>query len=299
MTVTALLLLGIGIAWTMVAISQSMLAGRKGAISAFYALGTLFAAPLAWLVCFRPGERAVTAPRAGDLALVLCAACVFNCAGQACLVAGMQLGHRAATLSIAQSAMALSFCSSMVFWHERPSVAGLTGLLAVLAGIIAMGRTRHESGGRIDRKWLLLSISSFMLIAAGQIITIWPSYWSGWNDTARLRTPLTLTISCAIYLGAMLVLRERPSRSHLLPAALWAGSAVVAFFMLFLVLDRLAASGCAGCVFPVAIGLSILGFVGYSRSRLHEAFPWPVRVGLCSILTGIALIALHVFLRSR
>lgn len=291
---TILLLVGIGTAWTLVGVSQSVLASRKATICAFYALATLFAVPGAWIFCYRPAGWATTVSRLDDLVLVLLGACLLNCAGQACLVYGMQCGHRAVTLAIAQSAMVLTFCASILFWGERPGVIGLGGLLVVLCGICILSATRHAPAATFDRRWFFCATASFLLIGAGQILTIWPSYWVGWNDDAQLRTPLTLSISCAIYLSAMLFLRDRPIQSHLLPAVLWAIGAVSAFLMLFRVLDQLAVAGSAGCAFPVGIGLSLLGFALYSHLRLREPFSRQTVLGLGCVLAGIAAIVVHV-----
>lgn len=297
MGLTLLMLVGLGIAWALVGVSQSWLASRSAPIVAFYALGTSLAAPVAWAMVF--DWRAVNRlpPRLPELAGVLFLANLFNCAGQVCLLRGMRMGHRASTLAIAQSAMGLAFFATVVLWDEAPGLFGYGGLLAMLGGVALLAGRENADGDQPNFRWILAALGAMLLIATGMVLSMLPSHWAGWQDAANLRAPLWISLSAGIYVSTAAISQDWPTRRHLAPGLLWAGSAVAAFWLLFRTIDRLSALNCAGVLYPIGTGLSILFFTLYSRFRLQEPYSQRIRLGLGLVAAGIVALAARVLLK--
>lgn len=298
MSVTLLLLGSLGIAWALVGVSQSWLASRSAPIVAFYALGTSLAAPVAWALVFDWRAVSPLPPRLPELIGVLFLANLFNCAGQVCLVGGMRLGHRASTLAIAQCAMGLAFLATVVLWEETPGLLGYGGLVAMLGGVALLAGGEKTARNQPNLRWVLAALGALLLIAASMVLSMLPSHWSGWQDAANLRAPLWLSLSAGIYVSAAAIRREWPTRQHLAPGLLWAGSAVAAFWLLFHTIDRLSVLNCAGVLYPIGTGLSILLFALYSHFRLQEHYNSRIRLGLGLVTSGVAALATRVFLKS-
>lgn len=272
----------------------SKVAGRGIDLLTFGMVLNAFATCLSLFLCNWPVllEHGIS-ENGGTLSLFI--ACgVFNQAGMLSLLYAMRHGHKAASWSMAQSAMVIPVIAGIAIWRNPVSIANGFGVLAILLGVFAFGR-RFSTGAshtRTEGKWLILTLSAFISLGLAQTLLSAPSYWEGWSDTGRLRVPVLLFSSTVTLMVVCLVTGRRVTRQCLL----WGiGSAFSVFGVLFFLVCALDAMGAvqkAAFVYPSCIGISITVFAVYSAVCLREPFPKIAIAGVASIVVGLGLLTM-------
>lgn len=285
----------VGLFWSGTGILTSRIARRKLDFIACMALAYPATALGAW--AFTPDHAALLGGDLGRwpvLAAVMLPAGICVGAGFICLSAAMRRGHHAASWSISQSALVLPYLASLAL-GEPPRLIKALGVSVVVLSIAFFGRARQEphpdaspGGGPL---WLLLAIGSLALLGLGQTLTTLPTHLH-LEDPARLRVALSMTGSAIGYLLLAILRRRRPSRGAWLVVATFPLLVLPSHFLLYRCMDMLRPAGLTGLVYPVAVGVCILGFAVFQVLFTRETITALHWVALLIGLAGILLIAL-------
>lgn len=283
----------VGFLWACVGMVMTGVASSGGSIFAFYGLGCTLVAAIGWVALVDWSVMQDGVPRMAELFFWIGLGGAVNALGQTLMISTMRRGHKAITWGIGQSAMLIPFLASVVIWRESPGTFGWSGMGLLLAALVVMARgRRRDAGEAIDPRWLLMALSTLVLLGSAQALFSVPSHWAGWTDAARLRTPVSLSAAATVHILVMIGTRQTLERRTMKLSVLWTALALAAYVILFRCLDLMSAVGLSGVVFPIGIGTCVVVFACYSRFRLKEEFGLSDIAGIALALAGMTLIAL-------
>lgn len=281
--------------WTGVAVLYSHAAKKSVRPVGFYVVAAIVACPLAWLVVADWQTLAKGLPQSVmPLGSLMAFAGLFNVGLQLLLLHTISIGHRSTVWTISQSALVVPFLVAWLWWQEPIGWVEMTGVAAVLAGVALLGMGgKHQSakGG----PWRVFALVCFFGVGAMHVMNIIPSHEAAFQDFARLRTPLSLTAYFAGIAVVAAARRIRPSRAECLFGAAYGLIVVASAVTMYRALDLLAESHRAGLVFPLAVGISIIGFLLVDGHQAGGLSGWKRALVFSLILGGIAAIAMAQF----
>jgi len=126
-----------------------------------------------------------------------------------------------------------------------------------------------------------------------QTINTVPSRWSGWEDTYNLRVPLSMISGFIFQVVKMIFAKIKLTLNSLFYGIIAAILITLGEWSVFISMDLLKTSGLLPVVYPLAIGISIIGVALYSGVVLKEKFKVGQLVGIFIGITGIILISLQ------
>lgn len=287
--------MAVGLVWVVIGSLSSKVADRRLPIMAFFAFASGLAAIVMWLFWVRwPVLLAREASGIGRLLATMSLAGALLASSQILTIKAMQRGHKAIAWAIGQSAMALSFLAAVLIWHDPIPWTGWLGLGCVLVGVVLLATVRQDAELEVPRDWgwVLLVVALALVLAAAQVMLMLPSRWTGWEDVARLRVPVTLSVVALVHASMALVQRVKPTRELLRLSSGWAAMSILSYSGMFYALDKLADVRLAGIFFPLGIGVCIFGFTLYSKWRLREPLSALGATGIAVLIVGIGLLAI-------
>lgn len=280
-----------GFCWSLLGVIFSQASRRNLDPIGLLAMGSVFLTLLSLLLPDYDALSSGQATRVWELTLIIGGGGMAIGGGMLLLQVAMKLGHHAASWTINQSAMIIPVVVGVLFLGDTIGWFRGVGLACVLTSVLAFGLARHEAGdaetptARFHWKWLGVALLVPLMVGTQQVLSMIPSYWSNWQDVARLRVPLTMVGTLLVYWPAVAIRRRWPSRRSLLPAMLLTAIGLPGQAMAFWSLDRLANYDMAGYFFPLAIGTCTLSFVLYSILVIREH---TTRWHLAGLVLGVA-----------
>lgn len=285
--------LATGILWGGAAVVISGVARKNADFLNFMAITFMLATSIAWILIPRYSQFSLDLPRLPDLVCLFLLAGAFTACGMVALYRAMTMGHHAATWTIGQSALVFPFVLGVLVWNDTASAVNISGVVAILMGIIAMGvaqRKDSSAAGTSARAWLVIVLLAFVLLGIQQTLTTIPSRWHGWTDSARLRIPILMSGAMLSYVSASIVLRRLFRQKWLWRYGLALMCiALVSQVLLFKSLDMLGGVSRAALVFPISIGTCIISFSLYSAIVLREPPSTARYVGMGLGVVGVIL----------
>ena len=290
-----LLCIGTGLLWTLIGILFTRISKSQDHPLTYMASALFFTALWAWLFTanwYTLGSGSIPALEAFLPIIILAGA--LNSAYSIFMLYAMRRGHNAVTWTIGQSAMVVPFLASLVFWHDRVIWNGSLGVGIIFFSILILGfgRSREEKSGR-DYVWLVLAICTFLCVGISQTLFTIPSRWQGWTDAASLRIPVSTLAGFLLQAGILLRLRKFPGRQALLTGFFQSIISIVGQRMLFAGMDILGSYGMVSVVYPLSVGVCIVGVSLYSLLIMKERFKITEVSGIAAGLAGIILISWH------
>ena len=288
-----------GLMWaTGGAILSSVVRRGKDPI-AFAALSSLLTAPVIWILVPDYGViGSQPIPRLADLALFMALGGVSVGLAQLALQAAMKRGHHGASWTINQSSLAIPFVFGVVFWADQPGVGNIIGVGMVLGALVCLGlateRDEHTGRNKWQAAWFALAMLAFVLTGLEQIAKTVPSQWVDWDDVARLRAPLALTVSMLVFQAAAIGGRRYTRNVAWKEAIAMTCLTVPSHFLVYLALDVFAEHQLTGLGYPMAVCVCLLGFAVYSVVILKERLTLLRAMGLLLGIGGVVLVAWKV-----
>ena len=212
--------------------------------------------------------------------------CIFNLMNKS-----MKIGPNGLTWAMIQSAFVMPFIMGIVFFSVPCPGVRLAGIVLLLTATALMGLSGgKQGGGGFSRKWLLWTVTGFLLAGLNQCCANLPSYLleQAHTDPAGLliRTGLSGVGTAAVWFLHRTAGRKRLLAPNCVPGILiMAAGTLAASVTLFFGLDRLAAAGAGAVGYPVAMGVTIMVFQIYTAVILREKLS---RSGALSILLCLA-----------
>ncbi|HCE43288.1 MAG TPA: hypothetical protein DET40_07050 [Lentisphaeria bacterium] len=300
-----ILTLTTGLIWGGVGIVFSRVVKRKMDFYSFMLLSSGLI--LIFSMAIIPDYRAIMSGDAGSgfpgLLVVMLAVAATSNIGFLKMRGAMQCGHHGFAWAIAQSAMVLPFIFALLFWHEKAEISRIAGVIMILASFVFLSlKELRNTGKKADMKsdgingkgskWILFSISAFLLIGLSQIFSILPSHWDNWSDKGALRVPL-LCGGTFIFWAAYIFLKggRIEFKGTYLYSFIYAFLVLGGQIFLYKSLDVMAAAKISSLVYPLAIGICITMVVAYSALKLKEEFGISGIAGILMSLLGIILVS--------
>jgi drug/metabolite transporter (DMT)-like permease len=285
----------LGLVWATIGTLMAHVARRGGSVFGFYMVGTAIASVASWAFLIHwPVLLAGDVPRLWDLVVWSALAGMVNGGGQATLVSAMRRGHRGLTWAISQSAMAMPFLASFVIFQERVALVNWIGFGLILLAIATLTRKGDaEIQGGSKAAWLALALGALAMIGSAQTLFGVPSRWEGFQDVARLRVPVAMSAAVFVHAAVYLLEKTRLDRRTVSLAGIWAAEVMVAFMLLFHVLDRMEQLGRIAIVYPLGVGTCIAAFTLYCAGILRERFTWRTAGGIALSVIGIGLLSVR------
>ena len=299
-----LLLAVLGILWTLVAILLSETRQRGASVNHFYCFGSTTAVMLLFLAGYSVGGlNNVFATEYRPALICFIAAAVVNGTGQALCMSNLKQGGRALAYSIPQLSFLLTYAWSLLFWKERLSWQGVTGVLLIAAALFFLA-TRHVAKGEepyslsssLEPKRILVAFASMALIGSGQILMSIPTRFateallSPWSGACILQATNAL-----FFLGRSCCTKKvtRPQIICSLRAGLlWGCFAATCYATLLRTLRLLGEIGQAGLLFPVGNSMTILLFTAFTTLRFRERLTVAQWGAFAAVVVGILLVKL-------
>ena len=240
----------------------------------FYS-GSVSAIPIPWIIC-----------------LLLIGN--FNIFGMLLLQTAMKRGNSGIAWALTQSALIGPFLFGMVFFGEKHSLFGITGLCLVLLGMICQIKDERKTPGAAPGRMysLLLAFCAFLCCAVTQTALTISSY----SAIPMSGTGKTFLLMLGAVAGLLIFKLSRRNTSFALSGKMAVTALLLSFLslastlLLFLALDKLAAFSLAGLAYPVSLGSSIAGFALYSACVEKEKLSYRQAAGIISIIAGIFLL---------
>lgn len=290
-----LLLLTTGILWCCSGVLYSTVARKKLDFAAVMSVTTALNSLLCWLF-FVDYEKMANQPPGTVLRLAGIMFMVGILASTAFIIMqrAMKDGHHGIIWTISQSAMILPFSVGILMFHEPLLFWNGGGMLFVFFSFFLFGIQKNEktSSRPKNSKWFWLSLLTFFVLGSAQSLSTIPSYWPGWVDDANLRPPLMSAGFAIGYTAIMLSRKNRPTKETLKYSLLIICTSLPSYFASYASMDALSPFNKVSLVYPVGVGISIVGFVLYSLIILREHSTWSSRLGILFALTGLGLLAI-------
>ena len=214
--------------------------------------------------------------------------CIFNLMNKA-----MKIGPNGLTWAMIQSAFVMPFIMGIVFFAVPCPGIRLAGIVLLLTATALMGLSGGKQGGcGFSRKWLLLTVTGFVLAGLNQCCANLPSYLLKQTQTdgagLLIRTGISGAGTAAVWFFPCLAGRKKILAPNCVPGILtMAAGTVAATVTLFFGLDRLAAAGAGAVGYPVAMGVTIMMFQIYTAVILREKLSLSGALSIFLCLAGI------------
>ena len=209
----------------------------------------------------------------------------------------MESGPNGLTWAIIQSAFTIPFIMGITFFHVNCSLFRLAGLLLLLTATVLMGccGQKQNNGEGFSRKWLIFTVTGFVLAGLNQCCANLPSYFTGHEEIdfsgLWVRSGLGGAGTAAAWLLHGLKRRENfQGGSCGKGIILMTISTLIASVTLFCGLDQLASAGAGAIGYPIAMGITIAAFLLYSILILHERLSPTALASILLCLCGIVLL---------
>jgi drug/metabolite transporter (DMT)-like permease len=283
-----------GLMWAANGTILSRIARRGQDPVSFLAIAGIGNAVAAW--AFVPDYGAL---RAGQVTRLLELAILMMVAGASVGVGALSMqgafrrGHHGATWSINQAALVSPFLIGLIVWGDTLTLMGVLGAASIVACLTCLGIAKGE-GEHLDHKshrtWLGFALLAFALTSIELVLKAIPNQWTGWEDVARIRAPLSLTGGMIIFqliaLAGKRYARKLPWIEIVVSVALIVPSQV----LIFKTLDIFKTYDLTGLAWPVAIATCIVAFALYSVFVLKERMTLLRGLGIALGVVGIVLI---------
>ena len=211
----------------------------------------------------------------------------------------MRIGPNGLIWGIMQAGMIGSTLMGVFCFGEKLTPLSLTGLILIVGGVLAMGFARdRRNGGAGGKKWLLPTLSAFVLVMATQCFCTLPSFLQETVNTGSLFRAFAVYAGGAFAFAVTTlpgVIRSGKfgGRGEWISAAVLTASNVgSSCFLLYRGLDLLAKAGAGGLGYPICTGICVAGFSLYSLLLLKEKIAPAGLAGLSAVCVGIVAIAL-------
>jgi len=288
-----LLLLITGVLWCICGVLFSIVSRKKIDFAVVMSVTTALNSLLCWLF-FVDYEKITNAPEVRSLVGIMFLVGILSSLAFIIIQHAMKDGPHGIIWTISQSAMVIPFLAGILLFQEPLLFWNGGGMLLVFCSFVLFGIKKNTppiTNQNVSSKWFWLALSSFLVLGTSQAFSTVPSYWTGWVDSANLRPPLMSAGFALGYSGVMFYRKKRPTTESLKYSLLITLFTLPSYFTAYWSMDALSAFNKVSLVYPVSVGISIIGFGFYSLGVLREKSSWSSRFGMIIAVTGLGLLA--------
>ena len=295
MNIGYLLLLFLGLFWTLVAITLSEAKSKNCNIFIFYFIGSLLAVILLFLIGGIDVIRELTMPekRFAILCFVICS--ILNGTGQGITMWNLKKGGRALAYAIPQLAFLLPFIWSIFFWNQHLNWRSGGGIFLIVAATVFLSVSKKKtSDSSLDLKRVLISCGAMLICGISQIMMITPTQLPAEKAISPLTGACVIQAANALFFLILIFGNRITDRTVWKISAkygiLWGLFATGAYCVLPPALRILGEIGQSGIVFAVGCGMTIALFTLFTVIRYRENQSIGRWIAFGAVIAGVILV---------
>lgn len=295
MTLGYILLLVLGICWTLVAITLSEAKNKNCSVLIFYCIGSFLAVSLLGVIGGLTVIRELMLPEKRFAVFCLAVSSLLNGTGQGITMWNLKQGGRALAYAIPQLSFLCPFVWSIFSWDQRLNWRSGGGIFLIVAATLFLSMNRHAgSGSSLSLKRVLISVAAMLICGASQIVMITPTRLPAEQAVSPLTGACVIQAANALFFLFLICVNRRESLSIWKTSAkfgvFWGVFATCAYGVLLSVLNILGKVGQSGIVFAVGCGMTIAFFTIFTVIRYHEKQSIGQWVAFSVIAIGVILV---------
>lgn len=287
-----------GFSFASISVIVSRIARDKISFFQFYTLSNLTAAAAAWVLM--PDWNLLSGVGWGRILLITGAAGMVNTASQAAFVCSLKWGHNGLSATIRNSASVISMFFALFFLHETISIVNFSGVVLILLSLAVTAVFGKKNSFAADlKKWIPAVVGSMLLSGIYQILLTGTVLLSEHDRKAGIIIPCLLVSGACWNLLASLIehgiRREKEKFYHFSAGewkvlAVWAGAALLQYYLLLNALNRMREAGMAALTWPMLIGINVTAFSVFCRLKWKEKYPPATVIGMIGCVLGLIMI---------
>ena len=289
----------LGFLWTAVAVIVANARQKGISVFHFYMSGSLFSFLIFLGLNLFLGLDDILSPAKRQAVLIFMLGSLLNGLGQSLVMYNMKKGGRALAFAIPQLAFILPYTWSILFWGEKFSLAGGTGLICITAPIcfLAMKKSDTAAGNvssSLDFKRILLSFAAMLIIGSGHIGMSLPTQLPPENRLPVLNGAMVMVGTATLFFLIAALLTRMDFAAEVKKSwkysLAWGIGAVVSNGVMLYTLELMGRYNKAGIVFPISCCTLIMMFTIYAAWRFRERLSVSQVAAFAAIIAGILLV---------
>ena len=297
-----LLLPLIGLAWTLVAVTVANARAKNISIFHFFLLGGAISALIFWVMnaFLGIGLEHLFSNQYRYATICFIVGSLLNSLGQAISMYNLKAGGRALAFAIPQLAFLLPYTWSLIFWNEKLTIYGISGLFLITLAICYLSLRKKnnssavQSNTSLDCKRLIVSFVAMMFIGASQIATSIPMLLKKENQLPAITGSMIIQIMAVIFFAICCIFSPvkfvNAVKASIKFSIMWAIGAVASYCILLPTIKIMATKSQSGIVYPVACSTLIMLFAIYTSVFFKEKLSKSQIVAFLAIIAGIFLV---------
>ena len=295
-----LLLPLIGLVWTFVAVTVAYARAKNIPIFHFFLVGGTISTLIFFIINLCVGMENIFSAQYRAATIYFIIGSLLNSLGQAISMYNLKQGGRALAFAIPQLAFLLPYTWSLIFWKEKLTVFGITGLLLITLAICYLSLKKKNnnsstpSNTSLDYKRLIVAFIAMFFIGASQIATSMPMLLTKENQLSTLTGSMVIQISAVVFFSICCIFSpvkfiESIKRSVKF-GFYWSIGAVTSYCVLLPALKIMGNKNQSGIVYPVACSTLIMLFAIYASIFFKEKLSQSQIAAFIAIVVGIFLV---------
>ena len=285
----------LGFLWTAVAVIVANARQKGISVFHFYMSGSLFSFLIFLGLNLFLGLDDILSPAKRQAVLIFMLGSLLNGLGQSLVMYNMKKGGRALAFAIPQLAFILPYTWSILFWGEKFSLAGGTGLICITAAIcfLAMKKSDTAAGNvssSLDFKRILLSFAAMLIIGSGHIGMSLPTQLPPENRLPVLNGAMVMVGTATLFFLIAALLTRMDFAAEVKKSwkysLAWGIGAVVSNGVMLYTLELMGRYNKAGIVFPISCCTLIMMFTIYAAWRFRERLSVSQVAAFAAIIAG-------------
>ena len=294
-----LLLPLLGIVWALVAVVVANARQKGVSIFHFFMMGSFFASLIFIAINFLTGMENLLLPQYRTALICFVTGSLLNSFGQAVAMYNLKQGGRALAFTIPQLAFVLPYACSIIFFGEKLTLAGASGLF-MIAGAISFlsikksGTAVANSGAALSAKRILIAFAAMIIIGASQIATSIPAQLDKSSQLSTLAGSMIIQITAAVLFAVFSFFSPEKFtvaiKKCLKSSFLWGIGAAASYCTLLPALKFMGERNQSGIVYPVGCSENIILFALYASLFYREKLSRSQVAAFIVIIIGIFLV---------
>ena len=293
-----LLLPLLGLVWALVAVVVADARAQGVSIFHFFLCGTVCASLIFLGINFACGMQDIFAPCYRTALLCFVGGSMLNSSGQAVAMYNLKQGGRALAFAIPQLAFVLPYLWSILFFGEKITLAGGSGLLLIAAAVCFLSLKKNANsaatGAALSAKRLGIAFSAMLLIGSGQIATSVPMQLEKSRQLSSMSGSMLIQFAAVVFFAVFCLfspVKIADAVKKCWKRSIWWGIGAVASYCILLpALKLMGERSQSGIVYPVGCSSLILLFALYAALRYREKLSLAQSAAFAAIIAGIFLV---------
>lgn len=270
-----ILLIVLGLTWTVIAVVMSEAKRRNCSVQLFYFAGSLFAAAVLLSFIGNSGIREIFSPGKRIALWSFIAGAVFNGTGQLLTMTNLKNGGRAVAYVIPQQAFIFPYVWSIFFFNQHFTLISAVGMLLIVGAIMFLTLHRKQDNSRtLPVRRIAVACIALLFMGVGQIFMVLPTQLAANAILSPVAGTSVIFCTNAVFFGLWCAISGMPQKFEIKKSfvygLVWGAVAVLSFCVLLQALRLLGEDRQAGIVFPAGTGVLIVCYTAFTALFYRE-----------------------------